>query len=154
MSWVKGNEIIDKLLEGRELQRVEPDPDLAHQLSETSGRHLASAKEIQSRDPEGAFAAAYDAARKACAALLQAQGLRPTSRGGHVALRDAVLAQFADMKGGSALRSFDRLRRRRHAIEYPSGLTTLDDDELKEAIERVQEIVSFSGKLVDRLRPF
>jgi hypothetical protein len=49
------------------------------------------------------------------------QGLRATSRGGHIAVQDAVLAQF----GASvpAFRSFARIRRARNAFEYPSATT-------------------------------
>lgn len=154
MSWQEGKDNIDQLISDGELQKVEPDVGVAHELLETARKHLASANKIRSSDPEGAFAATYDAARKACAALLQAQGLRPTSRGGHIALRDAVAAQFGGLTGGKVLRPFDRLRRRRHEIEYPSGSTSLDDDELTEAIQRAEQILAFSEKLVDRLPVF
>lgn len=46
------------------------------------------------------------------------QALRATSRGGHVAVQEAVLAQF-----GSTVRafgSFGRIRRARNRFEYPS----------------------------------
>lgn len=154
MSWQEGKDKVDQLIRDGELQRMEPDLSVAHQLLETARKHLVSANEIRTRDPEGAFAATYDAARKACVALLQTQGLRPTSRGGHIALRDAIVAQFGGLTGGKVLRPFDRLRRRRHDIEYPSGSTTLDDDEVAEAIQRAQEILTFSEKLVDGLPVF
>ncbi|MFJ5292462.1 hypothetical protein [Streptomyces sp. NPDC088348] len=51
----------------------------------------------------------YDAARKALAAALENQGLRATSRGGHIAIRDAALAQF-EPPLGKILRPFDRMR--------------------------------------------
>jgi len=57
---------------------------------------------------------AYDAARQACTALLAQQGLRPTTRGGHYAVEEAVRAQF-----GPLLREFGTLRRRRNELEYP-----------------------------------
>jgi hypothetical protein len=57
-------------------------------------RHLISAEQLADDDPAGAFQMAYDASRTACSALLAAQGLRATSRGGHIAVRDVALAQF------------------------------------------------------------
>ena len=154
MSWEQGRETIDELLARGELQNVSPDLDVAHQLLETARKHLGSASVIQTNDPEGAYAALYDAARKSCAALLQAQGLRPTSRGGHIAVREAVLAQFSALPGGQVLRSFDRLRRRRNEMEYPSGESTIDEPEISEALSRAEQMVGFAEKLIDELPVF
>ena len=52
----------------------------------------------------GAYQPPYDALRKAAAALLAVQGLRATSRGGHIAIQDAVRAQFGD-RGRPSVRS-------------------------------------------------
>lgn len=76
MSWEQGKETIDELLANGELQSVPADLDVARRLLDSARRHLASASEIKINDPEGAYSALYDAARKSCAALLQAQGLR------------------------------------------------------------------------------
>jgi hypothetical protein len=151
VSWQEGKETIDRLLAARELQNVSPDLKVAHQLLGTARKHLASARDLQSEDPEGAYAVLYDAARKSCAALLQAQGLRPTSRGGHIAVREAVLAQFGALSGGHVLRPFDRLRRRRNEMEYPSGESAMDDDEISEALTRAEQMVEFAEKLIDTL---
>lgn len=151
MSLEQGKETIEDLLARGELQSVSPDVELAHRLLEAARRHLVSASDIQINDPEGAYAALYDAARKACAALLQAQGLRPTSRGGHIAVREAVLAQFSALTGGHVLRPFDRLRRRRNEMEYPSGESTVDNEEVSEALNRAEQMVEFAEKLVDEL---
>jgi hypothetical protein len=76
---------------------------------------------LSSGDLSGAYRLAYDALRKSAASLLAAQGLRATSRGGRIAVQDAVLAQF----GASvpAFRSFARIRRARNTFEYPSATT-------------------------------
>ena len=76
---------------------------------------------LSSGDLSGSYQLAYDALRKSAASLLAVQGLRATSRGGHIAVQDAVLAQF----GGSvpAFRSFARIRRARNTFEYPSATT-------------------------------
>ena len=139
MRWEEGRGAIDRLLATDELQRVAPDLDSAMRLLASARRHLSSATTICESDAEGAYAALYDAARKACAALLEAQGLRATSRGGHVALRQAVAAQFGDLSGGQVLNLFDRLRRRRNDIEYPGGDSGIDQAEVREAMERSRE---------------
>jgi hypothetical protein len=68
--------------------------------------------------PTGAYALLHDAARKSLAAVLQAQGLRSTSRGGHYAIQEAIAAQFTKPPPRDAFRSFGRLRRNRNQIEY------------------------------------
>jgi hypothetical protein len=92
--WERGRGVIDDLVERRELQRVPADDEAARRMLDGARTHLTSAATIQDTDPEMALAVAYDAARKALAALLETQGLRATSQGGHIALRDAVLAQL------------------------------------------------------------
>lgn len=154
MRWEEGRGTVERLLVGGELQRVTADLDSARALLRSARRHLSSATTIRETDPEGAYAALYDAARKACAALLEAQGLRATSRGGHVALRDAAVAQFAGLSGGRVLRSFDRLRRRRNDIEYPAGDSGIDLAEVDEALARSTEVVDFAEKLLDALPVF
>lgn len=154
MRWEEGREVVERLLADGELARISADLASAKSLLESARRHLASARKIRESDPEGAYAALYDAARKASAALLEAQGLRATSRGGHVAVREAVLAQFGALSGGQVLRAFDRLRRRRNDIEYPDGDSGIDLDEVDEALARSQEMVKFAEKLVEHLPLF
>lgn len=151
MRWEQGRETLDRLLSDDELEHVTADRASAMALLEMARRHLASAGKIRATDPEGAYATLYDAARKACAALLEVQGLRATSRGGHVAVREAVEAQFGSLSGGDALRSFDRLRRRRNDIEYPVGDSAIDSDEVDEALARAAEIVEYARRLVPEL---
>jgi hypothetical protein len=71
-----------------------------------------------SGDLSGAYQLAYDALRKSAASLLAMQGLRATSRGGHIAIQEAVLAQFGSTV--RVFRSFSRIRRARNSFEYPS----------------------------------
>jgi hypothetical protein len=152
--WEQGRAVVERLVEDHELERVSADLDAALELLRMARRHLDSAAKIRDTDPEGSYAALYDAARKACAALLEVQGLRATSRGGHVALREAVLAQFGSLSGGQVLRSLDRLRRRRNDIEYPDGDSGIDLDEVDEALERAGEIVDYAAKLAPELPVF
>ena len=61
--------------------------------------HLQAANLLVSMDPTGAYQLVYD--------------------GGHIAVREAVLAQL-DPPLGRILRPFDRFRRRRNEAEYPA----------------------------------
>lgn len=154
MRWEEGRQTVERLINDGELQQITADLEGARALLQSAHRHLTSAATIRQTDLEGAYAALYDAARKACAALLEAQGLRATRRGGHVALRDAVFAQFADLSGGAVVQRFDRMRRRRNDIEYPSADSGIDLAEVDEALARSTEIVDFAEKLIDNLPVF
>jgi hypothetical protein len=85
---------------------------------------------------------------KARRALLEAQGLRATSRGGHIAVQDAVVAQF----GSSirALRSFSRLRRARNGFECPSMETPgPSNGDVQDAIRVAREVNDAAGKIFE-----
>ncbi|CAN5916815.1 hypothetical protein BH23ACT10_BH23ACT10_39220 [soil metagenome] len=150
--WDRGRDVIDNLLKRREFQRVPADDEAAARMIQSARTHLVSASTIRDSDPQMAMAVAYDAARKALAALLETQGLRATSQGGHIALRDAALAQFGGLPGAQPLQTLDRLRRRRNTVEYLE--TTIDADEAAEAHARASEIVVFAEQIVDRLPPY
>jgi hypothetical protein len=77
--WNKGSEVIERLLDARHLERVPADADTVATLIAPARRHVTSVSTTAADDPEGAFALAYDAARKTATALLAHQGLRPTS---------------------------------------------------------------------------
>jgi hypothetical protein len=82
MSWETGSERIRELINGGELGQVPPDTRLARRMLTDAGRHLATAAAAESTgDLPGAYQLAYDALRKSAASLLEAQGLRATSRG-------------------------------------------------------------------------
>ena len=117
MRWNQGREVIDRMLADNELQRVPASREHADRLILQARKHLVSANEISQGDPDGGYTLIYDAARKALTAVLENQGLRPTTRGGHLAVYEAIRAQL-DPPLGQALRPFDRIRRRRHDVEY------------------------------------
>jgi len=120
MSWEAGRERVRELIEAAEVDRVTADLAIARRMLEDAGRHLATASQAKvAGDLSGAYQLAYDALRKSAASLLEAQGLRATSRGGHIAVQEVVIAQF-----GTAVRvfrSFSRIRRARNSFEYPSS---------------------------------
>ena len=145
--WNKGSEIIERLLEDRHLEEVPADADTVERLIATARRHISSATSTAESDPEGAFALAYDAARKTATALLAHQGLRPTSTGGHIAVANAINAQFPGIEG---LKSIDRLRRRRNQAEYPDprDYDPVTTDEVDDAVAAASACVNAAEKLL------
>ena len=134
MTWEPGRDRIAELLDAADLGRVAADLGIAQRLLDDAGRHLITATAaVPSGDLSGAYQLAYDAFRKSAASLLAAQGLRATSRGGHIAIQEAVLAQFGSTIG--VFRSFSRIRRARNSFEYPSAVTPgPSSDDVNDAI--------------------
>ena len=154
MSWDQGRAVVDDLIARSALERVTPSREHADLLLAQAARHLATAEASAASDPEAAYAVAYDAARKALAAVLANQGLRSTTAGGHLAGYQAVRAQL-DPPMGAVLRPFDQMRRQRHQVEYPRldapGLNPLD---VLEALPKAAAIVEVAGKVVDVMPPY
>lgn len=146
--WAKGADRVTALIEARHLQRVIADADTSTALLGSARRHIGSARLTVSQDPEAAYSLAYDAARKSATALLNHQGLRPTSAGGHLAVVDAIRAQFPGVPG---LTSLDRLRRRRNQAEYPdpSSYDPIMADEADDAIKVAEDCIASSERLLD-----
>jgi hypothetical protein len=108
MTWSPGRDQIQTLLAAGEPERVAPDDRVPQRLLADAGRHLAAAAAgLDADDFAGAYQLAYDALRKSAAALLAVQGLRATSRGGHLAVQEAVTAQFGTT--GRVARSSPRM---------------------------------------------
>ena len=131
MTWQPGKDRIEHLLSAGELELVTPDDSVARRLIANASKHLETAAAgMATDDLAGAYQLAYDALRKSAAALLAVQGLRATSRGGHIAIQDAIGAQFG--ASVQAFKSFGRIRRARNDFEYPDSDTrgpTIDDTE-------------------------
>lgn len=154
MRWDQGRSVLDRMLTEHELQRVPPSREHADGLIAQAHKHLLSAAEICEHDAAGGYSLLYDAARKALTAVLENQGLRPTTRGGHLAAYEAVRAQL-DPPMGSALRPFDRMRRQRHDTEYPpTNAPELTADDVREDIPKATAIVSLSERVLDQMSPF
>jgi HEPN domain-containing protein len=156
MSWERGRAEIERLLVDGELEHVTPSPDVAKRLLENAEAHIGLADKGTEDDPAGALQLSYDAARKASAALLAIQGLRSTTRGGHIAIV-AVRAQFNDRGGIDVFGRLNRLRRRRNTTEYPDADSpTVTEDDARQALATARETVDAARKLIDsdRLGPF
>jgi HEPN domain-containing protein len=149
MTWETGSDRIRELIGAGELGQVPPDAELARRMLADAARHLSTAAAAESAgDLAGGYQLAYDALRKSAASLLEAQGLRPTSRGGHIAVQDAAIAQFGSRI--RALRSFSRLRRARNSFEYPSAETPgPSEDDLKDAIRVAREVNNAASTILE-----
>jgi hypothetical protein len=146
--------VLDGMMARGELERVPASRDHAAVLVGQARQHFDSARAIAGADPVGGYQLLYDAARKALAAVLENQGLRATSRGGHIAVRDAVSAQL-DPPLGTVLRPFDRLRRRRNQAEYPSAEHPgMEAEDVERDIPKVEQILEVAAKVVDQMGPY
>ncbi len=123
MAWERGRARIEELLASGELEQVEPNNEHANRLLAESASHLEAVDRVLDVDAAGALQLAYDAARKAAVALLAVQGLRSTTKGGHIAVQEAVVAQFGGSAGMKAFARLGLMRRQRHAAEYPTEST-------------------------------
>jgi hypothetical protein len=123
VTWERGRARIEALLDSGELEQVDPNDDHARRLLNEAVSHLEAVARVVDVDPAGALQLAYDAARKAAVALLAVQGLRSTTKGGHIAVQDAVVAQFGGSAGMTAFARLGLMRRQRHAAEYPTEST-------------------------------
>lgn len=153
MTRQQGDSTIGRMVNERRLQRVPASREQADRLIAAARSHLISARQVCGDDPDGGYALVYDAARKALTAVLETQGLRPTSRGGHVVVYQAVRAQF-DPPHGAELRPFDRMRRQRNIVEYLSTeAPPLTPADVREDIAKAAVLVDLAARLLDRLSP-
>ena len=154
MRWVQGRTVIEQMLSAGDLQRVPASREHAVRLLEQARRHVSSTQNAAVAAPEGAYALLYDAARKALTAILENQGLRPTSRGGHLAVYHAIRAQL-DPPMGRVLLPFDRMRRRRHDVEYPpAGAPELRPEDVTEDVPKVTALLDLAQRVLDEMSPF
>jgi len=142
------------MLGARDLERVPPSADHAAELIDQARKHVASARRIEDDDPAGAFQLLYDAARKAMSAILENQGLRATSRGGHIAVLEAVSAQL-EPPMGKVLRPFDRLRRQRNSAEYPrQDSPSVTTDDVTRDVSKVEDILDLAVRVLGQMSPY
>ena len=154
MKWQQGREALTAMLRDGRLERVTPSRQQADALLDQARRHLKTAELAADEDPVGAYQLVYDAARKALGAVLENQGLRATSRGGHVVVLEAVSAQL-DPPLGPVLRPFDRMRRRRNDAEYPKrDGQTFEPDDARRDQAKAAAIVELAERVLDEMSPF
>jgi len=155
--WVKGEKAIQFLIDRNRLESFEAE-DLAAVAEALIGRAVlrvetTATAALAGNDVDGAYVAAYDAYRMAAEALLARQGLRATGGdGSHMAVEDAVSAQFREDVPALAKPTFERLRRARHSAQYfdPSAAPLTASDatwaigKAKEALAGVKALLAVS----------
>jgi hypothetical protein len=152
-SWPTGIDTIKQLLAASNLQKVAPSREAANTFLDAAAKHLDSALTVAEHDPDGAYTLVYDAARKSLAAVLQAQGLRATSKGGHYAIQEAVAAQFTKPPPREAFRPFARLRRTRNQVEY-DDISPITADDVQADAETVRTLHAMAALLIPQLPIF
>ncbi len=148
--WATGRSDIEAMIVAGSLEQVAPSTANASRLLAEAHRHMRSAEILAADDPAGAYDMLYAGARKAMAAALAVQGLRATSRGGHIAVQEAMTHQLG--RSGDAIRPFGRLRRTRNDADYPR----LDSPQLGEAdvvedLPKARRIVEAMETLIPHL---
>ena len=146
--WVKGERAVQFLVDRNRLESF-AGGDLAALAEALIGRAVlrvetTAAAALAGGDVDGAYVAAYDAYRMAAEALLARQALRATGGdGSHMAVEDAVSAQFKEDVPAFAKPTFERLRRARHSAQYfdPSA-PQLTASDAAWAIEKAKEALS------------
>jgi hypothetical protein len=152
-SWPTGIKTIRSLIATNSLQQVAPSREAAEAMLDAAAKHLDSAKLVAESDADGAYTLLYDAARKSLAAVLQVQGLRSTSRGGHYAIQEAISAQFTKPPPRDAFRPFGRLRRVRNQIEY-DDISPITAEDIAADEPAVRALHAMARQLVDVLPVF
>jgi hypothetical protein len=114
--WGKGERTVQYLVDRARLESFEARNlgELAHALIGRAARRVetTAVAALAGGDVDGAYVAAYDAYRMAAESLLARQGLRATGGdGSHMAVEDAVAAQFAAEIPEFAKPTFERFRR-------------------------------------------
>ena len=147
MSWARGAPVVDQLLTEGRLERVTGTAADGHALLRSASALLSSAERERVANPEAAYVLAYDAARKASAALLAQQGLRAKGTGHHVTVEQVVRAQF-----DGPFHDFHILRRRRAEIEYPQGpRDDIESAEATQALSMASQITEAARKLINQV---
>jgi uncharacterized protein (UPF0332 family) len=138
------------MLREHELDQVSGASADGHSWLDDAERMLRSSA-LHDENYKASYILAYDAARSALTSLLIQQGLRPTSKGGHYCVAQAVIAQF-----GEGFRLFESMRRRRNEIEYPQMPTEVHvtSTEVGEALKDTRYIIESAQQLIDQIGLF
>lgn len=121
--WATGEQTVQYLVGQNRLESFEAN-DLAALAEALVARAVlrvetTAAAALAGGDVDGAYVAAYDAYRMTAEALLARQALRATGGdGSHMAVEDAVSAQFKEEIPAFAKPIFERFRRARHSAQY------------------------------------
>ncbi len=149
--WEQGRAEVDRLIVEGRVERVSANRPLADVMVAHSRAHLLSASALLDTDVTGAFQLAYDAARKALAAILANEGLRTRGVGAHATLLEVVLAQLHPPMGPT-FEAFDWMRRLRNTTEYPDADTPIAEAaDVIEAIKAAERVVDTAERMLSNM---
>ncbi|MGA7362917.1 MAG: HEPN domain-containing protein [Candidatus Dormiibacterota bacterium] len=110
-------------------------------------RHLVTTRlAVRESDLAGAYQLAYDAAGKACTAVLESRGLRVRGPAAHTNLIIFMQELYAGAPGAEALQQLDRMRRTRNTAEYHGY--PFDPAELEDDLANAEAVVATATDLV------
>jgi hypothetical protein len=146
--WTSGEQTVQFLVDRNRLESFEAE-DLAALAEDLIARAVlrvetTATAALAGGDVDGAYVAAYDGYRMAAEALLARQALRATGGdGSHMAVEDAVSAQFRAEIPAVTKPIFERFRRARHSAQYfdPSA-SPLTESDSAWAIGKAREALS------------
>ena len=132
---------VEELVARGVLRRVQPDREAAARELATAKRHLETANQIAADDGAAALAVAYEAARKAIAAHMRANGLRVgAGPGAHARMGEYAAAAFDDPVISEHIHAFDRVRRLRNRSQYDAF--SVEGADVAFALDQAQVIVA------------
>ncbi|MDQ3689049.1 MAG: hypothetical protein M3406_03260, partial [Chloroflexota bacterium] len=76
--------------------------------------------------------------------------MRATSKGGHLAVQNAVEAQFGQAR--KVVRPFNRIRRRRNEAEYPTvGNPAIDTHEVFDDLPKARALAEAAAQIIPQM---
>ena len=142
--------VVEGMIASGQLAKVAADSALAEAiLDKARGRLRSVQRALDAKDLGECAAPLWDATRLACAAILQAQGLRTQGEGHHINTINAVREQYDHLLGG-LLKPANRLRDQRRDDEYPIAVAQqeLNADDIKQDLEHVTQLVDAASLLI------
>ena len=127
------------LLKSGQLRKEHTSKQKIAQFLEFAENELSAARFNLSKYSLTAYKSAYDALIHAGNALIRYYGFRPTTKHTH-----ATIVEFVDRilgkEYGSLARSFKRMRRKRHPLQYEASFSE-SQEEIKNSILKAEELI-------------
>lgn len=137
-------------LEGKTLERIEPDAEVIGRLLAAARRNIADARVTQI-SAENRFDAAYKAVMQLANAALQANGYRTlTSRPGHHMTMIQSLGQTLGLDSRTAI-LLDALRKQRNVADYAGD--PVPESAVEESLSRAEALLEDVVRWLEINRP-
>lgn len=148
--WYAGRETIESMLETNELEKIPYDESFIEQLIKSAKSNLKYAvRNNEEANYDETISSAYEGMRFYAMAYLAKQGLRATSKGGHVVIEDAIMEQ------SNRKLHFYGLRVLYYLIDNPRpGWKEQDRSQAEQALADTKTFFSDIEKLIDKMPMF